>query len=157
MLYQNTWYKKCKIGSTDFRGVYLAITHRKSFSRSRLLDFHLLHNFSVWLSDLILQFSNMLLLWNRWKQYILAVKRREELLHDTILILKSRKSRSKRELLNWASLRSCTHWPKGNKVINYLKSLPSFWWEAFVEIIGKFIIFIRRKIINELHNFFVLC
>ena len=66
-------------------------------------------------------------------------------------------SRSKRELLNWASLRSCTHWPKKNKVINYLKSLPSFWWEAFVEIIGKFIIFIRRKIVNELHNFFVLC
>ena len=31
MLYQNTWYKKCKIGLTDFRGVYLAITHRKSF------------------------------------------------------------------------------------------------------------------------------
>ncbi|MEF2673523.1 MAG: IS30 family transposase [Dialister invisus] len=39
--------QKYKIGLTNFRDVCLVIAHRKSFSRSRLLDFYLLHNFFV--------------------------------------------------------------------------------------------------------------
>ena len=37
------------------------------------------------------------------------------------------------------------------------KAFHHFGGEAFVEIIGKFIIFIRRKIVNELYDFFVFC
>ena len=73
------------------------------------------------------------------------------------LVQKDRKYVSK-GVVELSKFMSDTYLSKSNKVINYLESLPSFWWEAFVQImIGKFIIFIRRKIINELHNLFVLC